>query len=322
MTGGGSTLTMPRIPTTVHAAGDLATGALLLAAPRLLPIRDRRAQALAGAAGASTLTLSAFTDYELGIRRRIPMPVHLLIDAVAGGLLIAGGLALRGQRGVKAPDWLPHTLIGAGEILAAGMTAREPARSGPGAAGAASPGAAASAPSPSAATYPSAAAPAAAAPPAAPPPLETPGPSVTPPAEPASDAERRERLEAALPDGRDAATGDALVAQEEALAAAEAAAIGGIVPHDVDDPAMDPVYQAGGGEQEGWEAAEADLIENATHGDGGGNPERDAFTPELEADRATIVYGDPDREPVTEVVEDPAVPGEDPGAGPGLAADR
>lgn len=89
---------------------------------------------------------------------------------------------------------------------------------------------------------------------------------------------------------------DELVAHESDAAAAEASMIGGRVPHDSDDPAMDPVYQAGGGEQEGWEAAERDLVENATHGDAGGHPERDAFSPELEADRSSAVYGEADEE--------------------------
>lgn len=161
-------------------------------------------------------------------------------------------------------------------------------------------------------------------PPLAPAPIETPGPSVTPPATPESDVERAERADAARPDPESEAppTSDALVAQEEAAAAAEAAAIGGRVPHDSDDPAMDPVYQAGGGEQDGWEEAEAELIENATHGDGRGNPERDAFTPELEADRSTALYAETDRIPSTEVVEDPSAGPDDPGEGPGLAADR
>ncbi len=87
---------------------------------------------------------------------------------------------------------------------------------------------------------------------------------------------------------------DAFVAREEAAAAAAAGAIGGRVPHDSADPALDPVYQAGGGEQDGFEEAEAELIENATHGGGRGNPLRDAFTEEEETDRSTVVYGEPD----------------------------
>jgi hypothetical protein len=39
---------------------------------------------------------------------------------------------------------------------------------------------------------------------------------------------------------------------------------------DPDDPAMQPVYEAGGGESEGFEMAEDELIEHASHGDWGG----------------------------------------------------
>jgi hypothetical protein len=145
---------------------------------------------------------------------------------------------------------------------------------------------------------------------------------VTPPATPESDVERTERADALAPDPRAAASDDALVAQEESAAAAEAARIGGRAPADADDPAMDPVYQAGGGEQEGWEQAEEELIENASHGDGGGQPERDAFAPELESDRSGAVYGEADRLSSTEVVEDPGAGADDPGDGPGLSADR
>jgi hypothetical protein len=173
---------------------------------------------------------------------------------------------------------------------------------------------------------------------ATPPPPETPGPSVTPPAVPESETERAERADATTPDPellRDRAGGpvDELVEAETNAAAAEARAIGGGVSGSriTDDPAMAPVYEAGGGEQEGFEEAEADLIENATHGDGRGNPLVDAPTPERESDLVTAAYGEPDEEDVTEVVRDTgqgATPAErrqaqdDPGEGPGIAADR
>jgi hypothetical protein len=57
---------------------------------------------------------------------------------------------------------------------------------------------------------------------------------------------------------------------------------------------MRPVYEAGGGEQEGFELAEHDLVRNASHDDGGGYPERDAFTPERESDRSGAEYGESD----------------------------
>ena len=58
---------------------------------------------------------------------------------------------------------------------------------------------------------------------------------------------------------------DDRVAEEEAAAARDAARIGGIAGDENDfDPEMRPVYEAGGGESEGFEQAEAMLIENAT----------------------------------------------------------
>ena len=88
---------------------------------------------------------------------------------------------------------------------------------------------------------------------------------------------------------------DDLVREEEAAAAAAARNIGGRAGDEDDfDPAMRPVYEAGGGEAEGFEQAEADLIRNATHDDGRGNPERDAFTPEVESDLSGAEYGEAD----------------------------
>jgi hypothetical protein len=116
---------------------------------------------------------------------------------------------------------------------------------------------------------------------------------------------------------------DERVREEEAAAAAEARGIGGVAgDEDLYDPAMRAVYEAGGGEAEGFELAEADLIENASHGDGHGDPLSDAFSAEAESDRSTATYGEPDQEDVTEVVRDPAEGPDDPGAGPQIAADR
>jgi hypothetical protein len=124
-------------------------------------------------------------------------------------------------------------------------------------------------------------------------PVDTPGPSVTPPGrEEGSETERAEAAERSVPDP--APGDDALVAQEEAAAAAEAGAIGGPHLHDADDPAFEAAYEAGEGEAEGFEAAERELEENAGHGDGRGDPLRDAMTPEVEADEETAVEGEAD----------------------------
>ena len=154
-------------------------------------------------------------------------------------------------------------------------------------------------------------------------PVETPGPSVPAPTLPQSETEREEWADFTRPDpdlvgGRDPE--ETLLEQEEAAAAAEAAAIGGPADVDAEDPAMAPLYQAGQGPQEGFERAEADLIENASHGDGGANPLRDAFPPEAESDRSDVLYGEADDLPSTEVTSDPGDP-DNPAAGPGLDPD-
>jgi hypothetical protein len=67
-------------------------------------------------------------------------------------------------------------------------------------------------------------------------------------------------------------------------------------PDERNDPAMQPVEEAGGGVSEGFEQAEEQLIENASHGDGGGNPEADAIDEDAEAERSTAEYGEADQE--------------------------
>jgi hypothetical protein len=84
------------------------------------------------------------------------------------------------------------------------------------------------------------------------------------------------------------------IAEEEAEAAAsEAAEIGGPAPDDpVDDPAERPLVEAGQGESEGFEVAEAELVDNAEHGDQKRFPNRDAGRPEEPSD--TSAFGEAD----------------------------
>jgi hypothetical protein len=85
------------------------------------------------------------------------------------------------------------------------------------------------------------------------------------------------------------------IAEEEAEAAAsEAAEIGGPAPDDpVDDPAQRPLIEGGEGEAEGFELAEAELIDNAEHGDQKRFPNRDAGRPEEPTHTA---FGEADEE--------------------------
>jgi hypothetical protein len=122
---------------------------------------------------------------------------------------------------------------------------------------------------------------------------------------------------------------DPLVREEEEAAAAEAGSIGGRAP-EYDDEEGDPVdeedralIEGGEGVEEGFETAESDLIETASHAENRYDPEVPVFGDEESAGEGDAVSGEPDEIDVTETVRDPeAGPGEDPGEGPGISHDR
>ena len=85
-----------------------------------------------------------------------------------------------------------------------------------------------------------------------------------------------------------------VVEEETDAAAAEAARIGGEIPEPADDdPAALPGAEAGEGESEGFELAEKDLEETASHGGPHGFPDEDVPPPQEPEETA---YGEPDQE--------------------------
>ncbi len=86
---------------------------------------------------------------------------------------------------------------------------------------------------------------------------------------------------------------EALAEEEAEAAAAEAAAIGGSAAEDSEDPAEQPLIEAGEGEAEGFELAEQDLEDIASHGDQHRFPDSVPSPPEEESDAE---YGEPDEE--------------------------
>lgn len=107
------------IPTRVHGVMDYAVGLLLIAAPFLLGFANGGPEMWVPIIlGVGTLIYSLFTDYELGLVRSIPMPVHLGIDVVAGIFLAASPWLL----GYAGEVYLPHLLVGLLEIGAGVMT--------------------------------------------------------------------------------------------------------------------------------------------------------------------------------------------------------
>jgi hypothetical protein len=81
-----------------------------------------------------------------------------------------------------------------------------------------------------------------------------------------------------------------LVADETDAAAAEAAEIGGRGSNEDEDPAQRPLDEAGQGEAEGFEQAERDLIEHASHGDPAPDPSDEQLF-SREAERSDAEYG-------------------------------
>jgi hypothetical protein len=86
---------------------------------------------------------------------------------------------------------------------------------------------------------------------------------------------------------------DRKVVDEEAEAAAtEAAQVGGPAPIESDDPAQQPLIEAGQGESEGFELAEKQLQDIASHGDEHRFPDRDVRPAE---DREEAERGEADQ---------------------------
>jgi hypothetical protein len=122
---------------------------------------------------------------------------------------------------------------------------------------------------------------------------------------------------------------DSLLRREERAAAREAGGIGGARPEyedDEGDAASEEErarIEGGEGVEEGFETAERDLRESASHGDNRYDPADHDFGDQESAGEGDAVAGEPDEIDVTETVRDPqAGPGEDPGEGPGISHDR
>jgi hypothetical protein len=122
---------------------------------------------------------------------------------------------------------------------------------------------------------------------------------------------------------------DPLLRREERAAAREAGGIGGARPEYEDDEGDEASeeerarIEAGEGVEEGFETAERDLRESASHGDNRYDPADHDFGDQESAGEGDAVAGEPDEIDVSETVRDPqAGPGEDPGEGPGISHDR
>lgn len=108
-----------RLPTRIHGMLDYLLGALLIASPWALGFGEGGAETWVPVGlGALLLLYSVFTDYELGLVKRLQMPAHLLLDVLSGLLLAVSPWLF----GFDTHVWMPHVVLGLAEVVVAAVT--------------------------------------------------------------------------------------------------------------------------------------------------------------------------------------------------------
>ena len=114
------------LPTRLHAWGDYLTVPVLFALPAVFDFGEAGGAAtmVCVVAGAAVLMLTLMTNYEGGVLRAVPMPVHLLIDGALGVALLAAaaGFAFAYDADDAFRAWVPLAAVGAGELVASLVT--------------------------------------------------------------------------------------------------------------------------------------------------------------------------------------------------------
>ena len=79
-----------------HGLGDYAAAAVLIVAPSVLGLKEQSliAHWASIAGGVGLIIYSLLTDYTFSIAKIIPFKVHLVLDSLAGLILIALAFAL------------------------------------------------------------------------------------------------------------------------------------------------------------------------------------------------------------------------------------
>jgi len=106
------------VPTRFHAAIDYLVALTLILAGPVLGYAGGGAETWGAVAAAIVVTVySLLTNYEWGLLRRIPVPVHLALDLLTGILLAASPWLLGFGDEVR----VPHAAAGA-VLIAASLT--------------------------------------------------------------------------------------------------------------------------------------------------------------------------------------------------------
>lgn len=112
------------IPTRIHGLVDYVVGSTLIAAPRLLGFANGGAkQRVPVVLGAAVIGYSAFTNYERGLVKAIPVKTHLGLDVLTGIVLASSPWVF----GFADRIWWPHVVFGLASIIVPQFTQTEPA---------------------------------------------------------------------------------------------------------------------------------------------------------------------------------------------------
>lgn len=110
------------ISTRVHGMLDYLMGIILIASPWIFDFNRGGAETTVPVAlGIAAILYSLFTNYELGISRRISMSTHLTLDLMSGILLAVSPWLF----GFHDYVYMPHLILGLAEIGASLMTERK-----------------------------------------------------------------------------------------------------------------------------------------------------------------------------------------------------
>ena len=113
------------ISTRVHGALDIAMAVLLVASPWIIQFDHGSVETwLPILIGGGGLLYSLFTNYEWAVARRLPMPIHLLLDAGAGLFLALSPWIF----GFDHFVWQPHVWLGLSEVAVAATTSPYPSQ--------------------------------------------------------------------------------------------------------------------------------------------------------------------------------------------------
>jgi FtsH-binding integral membrane protein len=116
------------LTTRVHAVLDYIIGIVLIGLPFLYDSwgGDRALIWVPVGLGIGIIVYSLFTDYELSMVRAIPMPAHLVLDAVGGIILAISPFVF----GFAQRTWLPYVVVGLFEVGTSLVTRTRPEPAG------------------------------------------------------------------------------------------------------------------------------------------------------------------------------------------------